>query len=193
MGNRNSPSAAAVRALCVALGAFHLANHLNPTHQAGAGAQAPPPLGDAVRALLPLAAAGGFFASVAHLPLHLRRADNRRLPGHVAFGLCASASLLIGVLPAQGGVVDRTAARAVGLAALGAVPAVSTASFFLSMLQIIVGHIRAGGEGGGGGAVAGDGPIGVGVPAVGILSKAATAATAALLFLTAIVAVCFII
>ncbi|CAN6172927.1 unnamed protein product [Urochloa humidicola] len=104
--------------------------------------------------------------------------------------MCVSAGLLqylLFVAPGAGGVVDRAAARAVGVAALHAVPAVSTASFFLSILQIIVGHIRAGGEGGGGGAVAGDGPIGA--PVVGILAKAATAV---LLFLTAI-AVCFTI
>ncbi|CAL5043989.1 unnamed protein product [Urochloa decumbens] len=190
----NSASAAAVPALCFAVGALELANHLDPTQQAGAGAgaaaaaQAPPPLGDAARAFLPLAAAGGFFASVALLFRHLRRAGNQRVPGYVAFPLCASAGLLI-VAPAQGGVVDRAAARAVGLAALGAVPAVSAVTFFLGMLLVIVGHIRAGGEGGGG-AVARDGPIGA--PVVRILAKAATAATAALFCLTAI-AVCFTI
>ncbi|CAL5046636.1 unnamed protein product [Urochloa decumbens] len=182
----NSPSAAAVPALCAALGAFHLANHLDPQQQTGAGT-APPPLGDAARAFLPVAALGGFCASVALLFRHIRRAGNQRLPGHVAFPLCASAGLLI-VAPAQGGVVDRAAARALGLAALRAVPGASAASFFLGMLLIIVGHIRAGGEGGGG-AVAGDGPIGA--PVVRILAKAAMAATVALLFLTAI-AVCFI-
>ncbi|CAN6198409.1 unnamed protein product [Urochloa humidicola] len=192
----NSPSTTAVPALCVAIGARELASHLDATQQA------PPPLGAAARALLTLAAAGCLFPSAALLPRHLRRraaaaggAGDRRLPGHVVpfTTLCVSAGLLqflLFVAPGAGGVADRAAARAVGLAALQAVPAVSTASFFLSMLQIIVGHIRAGGEGGGG-AVAADGAIGVGAPVVRILNEAVTTATAALLLLT-VIAVCFI-
>ncbi|CAL5037379.1 unnamed protein product [Urochloa decumbens] len=202
MGNSISATAA-VPALCTAIGALELANHLDATQRTGAGAaaahQAPPPLGTAARAFLPVAAAGCLCASVAQLHRQLRRracsaegAADRRLPWHVAFAtLCASAGflqLLLFVAPGgPGGVADRAAARAVGLAALGGVPAVSAVSFFLGMLLIIVGHIRAGGEGGGG-AVAGEGPIEA--PVVRILANAATASTAVLLCLTAI-AVCF--
>ncbi|CAN6202174.1 unnamed protein product [Urochloa humidicola] len=187
----NSPSATAVPALCFAVGALELANHLDPQQQQAGAGTAAAPLGGAARTFLPLVALGSFCASVALLHSHLRRAGNqRRLPEYVAFPLCASAGSLIAALaPAQGG-VDRDAARALGLAALRAVPAVSAVTFFLGMLLVIVGHIRAGGEGGGGAAVAGEGPIGAHV--LRILTKAATASTAALLCLTAI-AVCFMI
>jgi hypothetical protein len=186
----NTISSAAAPALCAAFTALELVNLLDP-HRTGAGTRAAdraPALRGAVRAFLPLAAAGGFFTCVALIYRHLHHAlaaaaagaGNPRLPELVTFTLCASAGFLqflLFVLQAPGG-VDDGAARELGLAALRGLPAAATATFFLGILLIIVGHIRAGGEGGGG-AVA------------GVLVKMAVGAAAGLVCLMAL-AVCFV-
>ncbi|RLN12893.1 hypothetical protein C2845_PM09G05900 [Panicum miliaceum] len=191
----NAISSAAAPALCAAFTALELFNLLDP-QRTGAGSTAAdraPALRGAVRAFPPLAAAAwglsllAFFASVAFIYSHLRRAGaaaaagagNRRLPELVTFTLCASAGFLqflLFVVQAPGG-VDDGAARALGLAALRALPAAATATFFLGILLIIVGHIRAGGEGGGG-AVA------------GVLAKMAIGAAAGLVCLMATAVCC---
>jgi hypothetical protein len=192
----NAISSAAAPALCAAFTALELVNLLDP-QRTGAGTAAAaraPAIRGAAPAFLPLpAAAGGllllaFLASVAFFYSHLRRAaaaaaagaGNRRLPELVTFALCASAGFLqfvLFVLQAPGG-VDHGAARELGLAALRALPTAATATFFLGILLIIVGHIRAGGEGGGG-AVA------------GVLAKMAVGAAAGL-FCLMTTAVCFV-
>ena len=183
----NAISSAAAPALCAAFTALELVNLLVPQQGAGTTAAAEAPaIRGAVRTFLPLAAAGGFFTSVALMYSHLRRragaagAGNPRLPALVKFTLCASAGFLqfvLFVLQAPGG-VDHGAARELGLAALRALPAAATATFFLGISLIIVGHIRAGGEGGGG-AVA------------GVLAKMAVGAAAGLFCLMA-TAICFV-
>ncbi|KAF8783949.1 hypothetical protein HU200_000124 [Digitaria exilis] len=191
MGNSVS---VAVPVLCVAISALELAILLDPQRTPSGTQQAPPPLRGAIWAFLPLPAVGALFASVALVYLHFYRAaaataaGHRRLPELVVFMLCASVAFLhfflfVQEAPAPGGVdYGHEAARELGLAALRALPAAATASFFLGMMLIIVGHIRAGGEGGGGAvAVAGHGPIEA--PVVGILVKVASAMAAALVLL----------
>ena len=185
----NAISSAAAPALCAAFTALELVNLLAPQQGAGATAAAEASaIRGAVRAFLPLAAAAGFFTSVALIYRQLHHAGavaaagagNPRLPELVTFTLCASAGFLqfvLFVLEAPGG-VDHGAARALGLAALRALPAAATATFFLGILLIVVGHIRAGGEGGGG-AVA------------GVLAKMAVGAAAGL-FCLMTTAVCFV-
>ncbi|RCV20683.1 hypothetical protein SETIT_4G076400v2 [Setaria italica] len=194
MGNSIS---AAGPALCAAIGAIELVHFLDPQRtgaRTAAAAQAPA-LGSVVRAFLPLSAAWGFFITSVALMYrhHLQRAGaaaagNRRQSERVRFMLCASLGFLeffLFVVQAPGGVgADHDVARELGRAALRALPAAATATFFLSMLLIIVGHIRAGGEGGGG-AVAGDGPIGA--PA-GLLAKMSIGSAAALVCLMAMAA-----
>lgn len=198
----NSISTATIPALCagVAISAVELVHFLDPQLGAGAAeaAQAPA-LGSAFRwAFLPLSAAWGFFTTSVALTYrrHLQRAGaadaggNRRLSERVPFMLCASAGLLEFFLFVEqipgGGVVDPSAAaRELGRAALGALPYAATATFFLSMLMVIVGHIRAGGEGGGT-FVAGNGPIEA--PAGGVLAKMAIGAATGLVALMAMAA-----
>jgi hypothetical protein len=83
----------------------------------------------------------------------------RSISGLVMFLLCVSAGTLefivFGQAAGAGGGADH---GALSLAALRALPATATATFFLGMMLIIVAHVRAGGEGGGG-AVSEDGPI----------------------------------
>jgi len=88
--------------------------------------------------------------------------------------------LFVAQAPGGGGAEDG-AARDLGLAALRELPAAATATFFLGILLIIVGHIRAGGEGGGG-AVAAIAPI---EAPVGLLAKMAIGAAAGLVCLMA--------
>jgi hypothetical protein len=100
------------------------------------------------------------------------------------FLLCVSAGTLELVVfgQAAGGDAEDhggAQARALALAALRALPAAATGTFFSGMSLIIVAHVRAGGEGGGTGAVAADGPI------QGILTKVAAGAAAALVGLMA--------
>ena len=191
----NAISSAAAPALCAAFTALELVNLLQVPQQ-GAGTTAAaeaPAIRGAVRAFLPLAAAGGFFTSVALVYRHLHHAGatatagagNRRPPGLATFTLCASVGLLelllfVAQAPGGGGAEDG-AARDLGLAALRALPAAATATFFLGILLIIVGHIRAGGEGGGG-AVAAIAPI---EAPVGLLAKMAIGAAAGLVCLMA--------
>jgi hypothetical protein len=194
MGNATS----AVPALCAAtaISALELVHHLLDPQQgadttAAARAQA---LRDAVGAFLPLAAAGGLCTSIALIYRHIAAgaaagagAGNRRLPGPVAFILCASAGLLqllFFTVQAPGTEDHGAAAHALGLAALRALPAAATATYYLGMILIIVGHIRAGGEGGGT-AVAGNGPI---EAPVGLLVKMAIGAAAGLVCLMAMAA-----
>ncbi|KAF8695693.1 hypothetical protein HU200_037353 [Digitaria exilis] len=195
MGNSVS---VAVPVLCTAISALELAIHLDPqltaaSTAAAAAQQAPPPLRSAIWAFLPLPAAGALFASVALVYLHFYRAaaataaGHRLLPELVVFMLCASVGFLhffLFVQETPDGVVAYVhgAARELGLAALRVLPPVATASFFLGMLLIIVGHIRAGGEGGGGAvAVARHGPIEA--PVVGLLVTIASAVAVALVLL----------
>ena len=185
----NAISSAAAPALCAAFTALELVNLLVPQQGAGttAAAEAPAIRGAVRAAFLPLAAAGAFYTSVALVYRHLHlagtsAASNRRPPGLATFTLCASVGLLEYLLfvvqATVGGGVDHAAARELGLAALRALPAAATATFFLGILLIIVGHIRAGGEGGGG-AVA------------GVLAKMAVGAAAGLFCLMA-TAICFV-
>ncbi|CAN6172924.1 unnamed protein product [Urochloa humidicola] len=177
---------AAAPALCTAIGAVELFCLLFPQPGAYTTAQAQA-LRNAVRAFLPLAAAGGLFTSVLLIYRHLRgaaadaAARNRRLSEILAL-LFASAGLLyfflfVAQAPAGAGGVDPAgaAARELGLAALRALPAAAAVTFYLGMLLIIIRHIHAGGEGGGG-AVAGNGPVEA--PAVGLLDKMAIGANA---------------
>ncbi|CAN6178898.1 unnamed protein product [Urochloa humidicola] len=184
---------AAAPALCTAVGAVELFCLLFPQPGAYTTAQAQA-LRSAVRAFLPLAAAGGLFTSVLLIYRHFRgaadaAARNRRLSEILAL-LFASAGLLyfflfVAQAPAGAGGVDPAgaAARELGLAALRALPAAAAVTFYLGMLLIIIRHIRAGGEGGGG-AVAGNGPVEA--PAAGLLDKMAIGAAAGLVCLMAI-------
>lgn len=124
-----------------------------------------------------MAATATLFSSVAFMYRHLHRAaaaaagaGTRRLLEVVTFIMCAAVGLLeffLFVQPAGG--VD------LGMAAVDALPAAATVTFFLGMTLIIV-HIRAGGEGGGG-AITGNRPV----PApVELLKKVALGAAAAL-------------
>ncbi|CAN6214675.1 unnamed protein product [Urochloa humidicola] len=193
MGNAISAS---VSALCVAMSAVDLVRLLNPQPGGGttaAAAQAPAALRSTV---LPLAAVGGLFTSVALICRHVHDAgagNQRRLSEVVTVLLCASAGFLdffLFVAQAQAGGsggVDPAGAAACELglapAALRALPAAAAVTFYLGMLLIIIRHIRAGGEGGGG-AVAGNGPVEA--PVVGLLAKMAMGAAAGLVCLMAI-------
>ncbi|CAN6198411.1 unnamed protein product, partial [Urochloa humidicola] len=188
MGNAISAS---VSALCVAMSAVDLVRLPNPQPGGGttaAAAQAPAALRSTV---LPLAAVGGLFTSVALICRHVHDAgagNQRRL---VTVLLCASAGFLdffLFVAQAQAGGsggVDPAGAAACELglapAALRALPAAAAVTFCLGMLLIIIRHIRAGGEGGGG-AVAGNGQA----PVVGLLAKMVMGAAAGLVCLMAI-------
>ncbi|KAG2621565.1 hypothetical protein PVAP13_3NG254656 [Panicum virgatum] len=186
MGNAISAAAAA---LWAAITAVELVNILDPH----SGAQSLQPPHGKVRDLLMLAATGGLFTAATFIYRQVRRvhraggagngADNRRLSDLFAL-LCASAGALeffIFVQPASGSGTDAgEQARALGLAALRALPAAATATFFLAMMLIVVRHIRAGGEGGGGVVAAGQAPVGL-----LLLTKMALAATVALVFLMA--------
>ncbi|KAJ1258475.1 hypothetical protein BS78_10G078300 [Paspalum vaginatum] len=193
----NEVSAAAAAALGAAISAVNLRGlQYGGGGAAAAPAQgAPPLLHGGNRELLLLTTTGVLFTAAGHTYRHVRQAGagNRRLPGVLTFTLCASAGALeylVFVLPpvGDGGGADPgdQAARALGLAARGALPAAATVTFYMGMLLIVVRHIRAGGEGGGG-VVAGDEPIRA---PVGVLVKMAWAAAAALVCLS-IMAVAF--
>jgi len=201
---RRAVGDAAAAALGVAIGAAGFVNIRDHPQSGGAGPAAqgaPPPLHGGNRELLllaHLAATGSFFTAAALTYRHVHHAGaggpgagNRRMSGTLTFMLgapvCALQFLVFAVQPAgDGGADPGDRARALGLAALRALPAAATLTFYLGMLLIVVGHIRAGGEGGGG-VVAGDEPV----PApVGVLVKMAWAAAAALVCLC-IMAVAF--
>ncbi|KAG2604896.1 hypothetical protein PVAP13_4NG064400 [Panicum virgatum] len=130
--------------------------------QSGAGtapsAQAPLPDADcALRLLLPLGAAAVLLTAVGFIYRRLSHATvpaaDRLLSGVVNFILCVSACVLHFSFFVQpgGGAADHVAqARALGPGALHALPAAATATFFWGTMLIIVAHVRAGGEGGGG-------------------------------------------
>ena len=156
--------------LCLAFAALELSTFLDSQCGASTGtttcAEAPL-FHSAAEVLPPLAAVVVLFVAVALTYRHLSHrhayaipkagAGNgrRSISGLVMFLLCVSAGTLEFIVfggQAAGGGADH---GALGLAALGALPAAATATFFLGMMLIIVAHVRAGGEGGGG-AVAAD-------------------------------------
>jgi hypothetical protein len=187
----NAASAAGFVDLCAGLVALEIFSFLDPQPGAGTApwAQAPPPDDSALGLLVPLGAAGLLLTAVALIYRRLSHAAvpaaDRRMPGVVNFVLCVSAGVLhlsFFVQPAGG--ADHVArARALGLAALRALPAAATATYFWGMMLIIVAHVRAGGEGGGGaGAGAGHGEV---QGPVRILTNIALGAAAGLVFLIA--------
>ncbi|CAL5046635.1 unnamed protein product [Urochloa decumbens] len=180
-------AAAAVPALCTAISAAQLIRllDLHPGGGTAAAATQAQALGSAVRAFLPLVATGGLFTAVTLIHRHFRGAaaavnagNQRRQSEMLTLLLCVSAGLLYFVLfvaQAPGGGVDDpagAAVREIGLAALRALPAAATVTFYLGMLLIIIRHIRAGGEGGG--------------TAAGLLAKMAIGAAAGLVCLMAV-------
>ncbi|KAG2615939.1 hypothetical protein PVAP13_3NG064150 [Panicum virgatum] len=196
---------AAFADLWAAITAIQLYYLLNLQPEAGASAttaspQASAPVGD-FQIFQMLVAAGALYAAVALICRHLHQArqaeataaaaagaDNRRLSGGVVILLIAAASLLEFSLFVQGvppgGAVD--VVGALGLAAFRALPAAATATFFWGMMLIVVAHVRAGGEGGGG-ALAGEGQI---QGPVWLITKMALAAAAALVCLMATAMLC---
>jgi hypothetical protein len=189
--------AAAVVDLCAAFIALDSFPFLDAQLGADPSAQAAL-LDSVVELLLPLAALGALATAAAAIYRYLQHsaaaaagaAGSRRLCRLFAI-LCASVGTLeffffVHVQPAGvgGDVGARAQARALGLAAARVLPAAAVATFFLGMALIIVGHIRAGDEGGGG-AFAADGHI-QGQGAVSFLTKTALAAAAALIWLTAL-------
>uniref|UniRef100_A0A0A9BZY9 Uncharacterized protein n=1 Tax=Arundo donax TaxID=35708 RepID=A0A0A9BZY9_ARUDO len=189
-----SPFAVAVADLCAAITAIEIFNFLTPQPCAGTTASTPtPPLDIAALAVfLPLAATTvALHAAVGLIYRHLHRAGPaaagagagaRRISELVAF-MCAAVGFLEILLLVQpaGGVDGGAQARALGMAAVDALPAAATATFFLGMILIIA-HIRAGGEGGGG-AVADNRPVPA--PGVELLRKMALGAAAVLVSLMA--------
>ena len=161
--------------------------------QTGAGTATPVLLDGAAEVWLPAATAGAFtlfVATVAFMYHQLSRAGVpgagaaiRRISGLVISVLCASVGTLEYVLFGQA--AGGAQARALGLAALRALPAAATAAFFLGMMLIVVAHVRAGGEGGGG-ASAGVGPV---QGPVRVLTNVAFGAAAALVLLMAMAAI----
>ncbi|CAL5046632.1 unnamed protein product [Urochloa decumbens] len=192
----NSASAAGFIDLCAGIMALEIFFFLDP--QSGAGtapsAQGPPLGSTAVELWLLLDAAGTLLTSVALIYRHMSRAAgpaagtaNRPLSRIVIFFLCVSAGVLdIVFFVAQPSVgVNRAAqARALGLGALRALPTAATATFFWGAMLIVVAHVRAGGEGGGG-AVAGSGFFGAiqGPMRIRVLTNIALGAVAGLVFL----------
>lgn len=194
MGNAISAAGAA---LCAAVSAVDLANYLNARQGAStrvhAHAQAPPPRHSGVRDLLLLTSAAGLSASVAFTYRHVRRGagGNRRLPESVSFMLCMCAGVLQSLLfpraPGGADVDHGEQARVLGLAALHVLPGAATVTFFLGTMLIVAGHIRAGGEGGGGAMeIAGEEPIQAPLGLIRLLSRMALAAAAGLIFLMVI-------
>ncbi|OQU76016.1 LOW QUALITY PROTEIN: hypothetical protein SORBI_3010G075800 [Sorghum bicolor] len=184
-------SAAAVVDLCAAFIALDIFTFLDPQLGADPSAEEAALLDSAVELLLPLAALGTLATGITVIYRHLQHsaaaaagaAGSRRLYRFFAI-LCASAGTLeFFFFPAgSAGGNFGAQARALGLVAARVLPAAAAATFFLGMALIIVSHIRAGGEGGGG-AFAGDGHI---QGAVSFLTKTAFAAAAALIWLTAL-------
>ncbi|RLN11960.1 hypothetical protein C2845_PM09G05910 [Panicum miliaceum] len=156
-----SAYAASFADLFLAVTALELFSYLDRQTGAGTTAQAPLLDGAAVVWLPSSPAAAGaltlLVATVAFMYHHLSRAaapvagaSRRRLSGLVIPVLCASAGTLEYALFVQAaGCAGRGAqARALGLAALRALPAAATAAFLLGMMLIVViAHVRAGGDG----------------------------------------------
>ncbi|XP_066375410.1 uncharacterized protein [Miscanthus floridulus] len=162
--------------LCLAFATLELFTFLYPQCGAGTGtttsAEAPL-LHSAAEVFPPLAAVVVLFIAVALNYHHLtgRRVvavpvagagnGRRSISRLVMFALCVSAGTLEFIVFGQatgGGAEDHggAQARALAMAALRALPAAATGTFFSGMSLIIVAHVHAGGEGGGTGAVAGD-------------------------------------
>ncbi|KAK3131872.1 hypothetical protein QOZ80_6AG0512670 [Eleusine coracana subsp. coracana] len=133
--------------------------------------QAATTFGGAVQVFLPLAASLALFAAVSVIHIHLHHAAEKRVSELVLFVLCTAVGILeffLLVLPA-GGVNG-------GGSALGGA---SAAVVFFLGITLVIAHIRAGGEGGGGAVEVADGPR-VSVPVV-LLKKIALGAAIALL------------
>ncbi|KAJ1253936.1 hypothetical protein BS78_K151100 [Paspalum vaginatum] len=153
-------SAAAVLDLGAAIIAVECISFFDPRPGAGTAAPAPAPLLDGMfELLLPLAAGNGRLW--------------RRFT--VLCTATGALHLFFFVLQPAGGVGD---VRALGLAAARALPVSAVACFFLGMVLIILAHIRAGGEGGGGAFGVADGQI-------RFLTRVAFGAAAAVVWLMA--------
>ncbi|CAD6339919.1 unnamed protein product [Miscanthus lutarioriparius] len=184
--------------LCLAFAALELSTFLDSQCGAVTGtttcAEAPL-FHSAAEVLPPLAAVVVLFVAVALTYRHLSHRHAYAVPvagagngrrsisgsGLVMFVLCVSAGTLEFIVfggQAAGGGADH---GALGLAALRALPAAATGTFFIGMMLIIVAHVRPGGEGGGG-AVAADGQI---QGLLRLLAKVAAGAAAALVVLMA--------
>ncbi|CAN6208335.1 unnamed protein product [Urochloa humidicola] len=178
--------AAAFADLWAAITAIQLYYSLNlgttTTTTVASAAQSSASAGDFQMIFPTLVAAGGLYAAVAVVYHSLREAEaaggggNRRLSDLVGFVSAAAGLLQLFLFVGDVG--------ALGLAAARVLPAASIATFFLGMALMILVHIRAGGEGGGG-AVAGEGPVQVQAP-VWLVTKTAFAAAAGLVCLMAI-------
>jgi len=185
---------AAFADLWAAITAIQLYDLLNL--QPGAGASATTPSAQASASVgdfqifQMLVAAGGLYAAVALIYRHVHQAEaaaaagagnRRRLSGGVVVLLIAAVSLLEFSLFVQEGASAVDVVGALGLAAFRALPAAATATFFWGMvlMLIVVAHVRAGGEGGGG-ALVGDGQI---QATVRLATEMAFAAAAALVCL----------
>jgi hypothetical protein len=145
---------ATLAVLCVASAAIDLFPFLELLSRSGTSActRAATASDDAVvQVLLPLAATASLFSGVA--VIHLHHAGNKRLPELATFVLCGAAGVLqftLFVQPSGGAVDDDVGgvlARALGRAALDALPAGAAAVFFLG-ITLVIAHIRAGGGGG---------------------------------------------
>ncbi|KAJ1258466.1 hypothetical protein BS78_10G077400 [Paspalum vaginatum] len=181
--------------LCLAIAALELFYFLD---QQPGGGRTPTPaqaslLHSAAEVMPPLAALSIAIACMYHrLMSHAACAGNRRLSGPVFLVLCVSIGALESILfvrDAGGAGHGAQALRALGLAALRALPAAAAAgAFFVGMTTlVVVAHVRAGGEGGGGDAVAGDGQI---QGPVRLLTKVALEVAAALALLMVVALYC---
>ncbi|CAL5043992.1 unnamed protein product [Urochloa decumbens] len=172
--------AAAFADLWVAITAINLYYFLNLQPEAGTGTTTTTSAAESSSSVVDfqmifpiLVAAGGLYAAVALVHRSLRQAK--------------AAADLVGFVSAAAGLlelflfVDDVGAlgRSLGLAAARVLPVASTATFFLGMVLIILVHIRAGGEGGGGAVV-------VGEALVSVVTKMAFAAAAGLVCMMAI-------
>ncbi|PUZ61778.1 hypothetical protein GQ55_4G304600 [Panicum hallii var. hallii] len=175
------PLRVAAVALCASTIAVHLSSVLDPSATTAATpVEASPPLDGAVlQVLLPFIVMEALFAAgpfVYRHALHGAGAGNRRLTELVAFILCVVVGFLeffLFVQPAGGAVDGGAQARALGLAALRALPASATATFFLGVALV---HAHVGG---------GDGPLPE--PAVRFLTEMTLEAAAALIGVMAMV------
>ncbi|KAL6606826.1 hypothetical protein ACP70R_042479 [Stipagrostis hirtigluma subsp. patula] len=180
----------AVAAMGAAIAAVELFNLLDQSSAGTMASAHAPPLDIAVQTLLPLSVTVAFFTAIALIYQHLHHAathggGDRRLSELVPFVLCASAGILdfffFCVTPAGGMVDDGALVRAFSMAAVQALPAAATVTFFLAV-ALVFAHVRAGG-GGDGGFLGGNAPAPA--PAVRLLTKTTLGAGAVLLGLMA--------
>ncbi|XP_062227548.1 uncharacterized protein LOC133925815 [Phragmites australis] len=167
-------------ALLMSTIAVQVPSFLDQSATTATSAQASPLDGAVLQVLLPLAVMEALFTAVAfHLPPRAPRrrrgVGNRGLSELVAFILCLAVCLLEFFLFVQpsGGVDGGAQARALGLAAVRALPASATVTFFLGMALIYL-HV-----GTGGGRAGGNGPVPE--PAVRLLTETTLEAAAALI------------